>query len=66
MTTLYLPMAPNPVMGGHVIHVPIERVCDVDMSVEEGVQSIVTSGVAVDETEDAAVADSVGTATEGE
>jgi len=66
MTTLYLPMAPNPVMGGHVIHVPIERVCDVEMSVEEGVQSIVTSGVAVDETEDAAVADSVGTATEGE
>jgi len=46
MATLFLPMAPNPVMGGYVLHVSEERVYDVDMSVEEGIQSIVTSGVA--------------------
>ncbi|MFB6101468.1 MAG: DUF502 domain-containing protein [Haloplanus sp.] len=46
MVTLFLPMAPNPVMGGYVLHVTEERVFDVDMTVEEGIQSIVTSGVA--------------------
>ncbi|MFC6835403.1 DUF502 domain-containing protein [Halomarina ordinaria] len=47
MVTLFMPMAPNPVMGGFVLHVSRERVLDVDMTVEEGVQSIVTSGVTV-------------------
>ncbi|WP_459193914.1 DUF502 domain-containing protein [Halosimplex sp. J119] len=46
MTTLFMPMAPNPVMGGYVIHVSTEHVYDVDLSVEEGIRSIVTSGVA--------------------
>ncbi|MFC6764639.1 DUF502 domain-containing protein [Natrinema soli] len=46
MESLFLPMAPNPVMGGFVIHVAKERVIDVDMTVEEGIRSIVTSGVA--------------------
>jgi uncharacterized membrane protein len=46
MVTLFLPMAPNPVMGGYVLHVSEDRVVDVDMTVEEGIQSIVTSGVA--------------------
>jgi len=46
MVTLFLPMAPNPVMGGYVLHVAEEHVYDVDLSVEEGIQSIVTSGVA--------------------
>ncbi|MBX0303256.1 DUF502 domain-containing protein [Haloarcula salinisoli] len=50
MVTLFMPMAPNPVMGGHVVHVPVSRVCDVDMTVEEGLRSIVTSGVAIGET----------------
>ena len=45
MVTLFMPMAPNPVMGGFVIHVDRERVHDIDISVEEGIQSIVTSGV---------------------
>ncbi len=45
MMTLFMPMAPNPVMGGFVIHVDRERVFDIDISVEEGIQSIVTSGV---------------------
>ena len=47
--TLFMPLAPNPVMGGYVIHVPSERVYDVDLSVEEGIRSIVTSGVATGE-----------------
>jgi uncharacterized membrane protein len=46
MVTVFLPMAPNPVMGGYVLHVAEEYVFDVDMTVEEGIQSIVTSGVA--------------------
>jgi len=46
MVTVFLPMAPNPVMGGYVLHVAEEHVFDVNMSVEEGIQSIVTSGVA--------------------
>ena len=50
MTTLYLPMAPNPVMGGHVVHISDDKVYDVNMTVEEGIQSIVTSGIAVGET----------------
>ena len=49
MTTLFMPMAPNPVMGGFVIHVSTSRVVDVDMTVEEGIRSIVTSGVAIGE-----------------
>jgi uncharacterized membrane protein len=49
MQTLFLPMAPNPVMGGHVLHVSEERVYDVDLTVEEGIRSIVTSGVATSE-----------------
>lgn len=49
METLFLPMAPNPVMGGHVISVEESRVIDVDMTVEEGIRTIVTSGVAFEE-----------------
>jgi uncharacterized membrane protein len=46
MVTVFMPMAPNPVMGGYVLHVSAEHVVDVDLSVEEGIQAIVTSGVA--------------------
>ena len=46
VTTLFMPLAPNPVMGGYVIHVSSDRVYDVDLTVEEGIRSIVTSGVA--------------------
>jgi len=55
MTTLYLPMAPNPVMGGFVVHVDDEKVYDIDMSVEAGMRSLVTSGVAVNSTKDVPV-----------
>jgi uncharacterized membrane protein len=45
MVTLFMPMAPNPVMGGFVVSVDRERVVDLDISVQEGIQAIVTSGV---------------------
>ncbi|MFC5365898.1 DUF502 domain-containing protein [Salinirubrum litoreum] len=47
MYTMFLPLAPNPVMGGHLVHLPADKVMDVDMTVEEGIQAVVTSGVAV-------------------
>ncbi|QHS16290.1 DUF502 domain-containing protein [haloarchaeon 3A1-DGR] len=47
MRTLFMPMAPNPVMGGHVLFVPESRIVDVDLTVEEGIQALVTSGVAI-------------------
>jgi uncharacterized membrane protein len=47
--TVFLPMAPNPVMGGHVVFVPGSRVVEVDMTVEEGIRALVTSGVAIEE-----------------
>jgi uncharacterized membrane protein len=46
MVTMFLPMAPNPVTGGFLTHVPRSRVHDVEMTVEEGIRSILTSGVA--------------------
>jgi uncharacterized membrane protein len=49
METLFLPFAPNPVMGGFLVHVPAERVLDVDMSVEEGLTTVMTTGVATAE-----------------
>jgi hypothetical protein len=53
MLTLFLPLAPNPVMGGHLVHLPEDRVMDVEMTVEEGLQTIVTSGVAMGGDDDA-------------
>lgn len=47
MVTLFMPMAPNPVMGGFVLYVSADRVFDVDLTVEEGIRSVVTSGVAL-------------------
>ncbi|MFD1645735.1 DUF502 domain-containing protein [Haloarchaeobius litoreus] len=47
MVTLFLPLAPNPVMGGNLVHVPEHRIVDVDMSVEEGIRTVVTTGVAI-------------------
>jgi len=55
MITLFIPLAPNPVTGGFLTHVPRSRVYDVDMSIEEGVRSILTSGVASGERADGAV-----------
>lgn len=43
--TVFLPMAPNPVMGGHLTHVPVSRIEDIDMTVEQAVQYILTTGI---------------------
>ena len=43
--TLFLPMAPNPVMGGHLTHIPTNQVHDIDMTIEQAVQYILTTGV---------------------
>ena len=48
MRTLFMPMAPNPVMGGHVLFVPERRVVEIDLSIEEGIRALVTSGVALE------------------
>lgn len=45
MQTLLLPMGPNPVMGGFTIYVPTDRLYDLDISIEEGLQAVATSGV---------------------
>ncbi len=50
MLTLFVPLAPNPMMGGFLTHIPEERAIDIDMTVEEGIRSIATLGIAtVDE-----------------
>jgi len=46
MVSMFLPLAPNPVTGGLLTYVPESNVYDIDMTVEEGVRSILTSGVA--------------------
>lgn len=53
MQTVFVPLAPNPVMGGHLINVPRDRVYDVDLSVEEGMQAVMTTGMAIDASVDA-------------
>jgi uncharacterized membrane protein len=52
MLTLFLPLAPNPVMGGHLVHLPSDRVMDVDLTVEEGLRAVVTSAVALRDPDD--------------
>lgn len=52
MMSLFLPMGPNPVMGGFVIYVARDRVHDIDIGVDEGLQAIITSGVTISEDED--------------
>lgn len=46
MVTMFIPMAPNPVTGGFLTYVPREDVLDIEMTVEDGVRTILTSGVA--------------------
>ncbi|SDM56076.1 Uncharacterized membrane protein [Halogranum gelatinilyticum] len=48
MQTLFVPLAPNPVMGGFLVHFSTEQIYDVDMTVEEAIQALVTSGVSVE------------------
>jgi len=48
MVSMFLPLAPNPVTGGLLTYIPQSDVYDIDMTIEEGIQSILTSGVATD------------------
>lgn len=48
MLTVFLPMGPNPFMGGFMMHMSEEEVYRLDLSVEEGISSIVSFGVAVE------------------
>ncbi|WP_226040062.1 DUF502 domain-containing protein [Natrinema sp. DC36] len=56
MVTIMVPLAPNPATNGYVMHMPTEKVHEVDLTVEEAFRSIATLGVA---------ADSLGEATSG-
>lgn len=49
MVTVFVPLAPNPVMGGHLLNLPQDRVYDLDLSVEEGMEAIMTTGMTIDE-----------------
>lgn len=46
LLTVFVPLAPNPVMGGFLLYVSEEDVIDVDMTVEEAARSLITSGIA--------------------
>lgn len=48
LVTVFVPMAPNPVMGGHLLSLPRDRVYDVDLSVQEGMEAIMTTGMTLD------------------
>lgn len=49
LVSLFVPFAPNPVMGGFLVHVPRARVIEVEMTVEEAGRAIITSGFAAGE-----------------
>ncbi|MDY7082563.1 MAG: DUF502 domain-containing protein [Halobacteria archaeon] len=42
--TVFLPMSPNPT-AGHLLMIPEEKLEEVDMSVKEGIQMIMTTGM---------------------
>jgi uncharacterized membrane protein len=48
MLTVFMPMGPNPFMGGFILHLAQEEVYEIDLSVKEGISSIVSFGVAVE------------------
>jgi uncharacterized membrane protein len=48
MQTLFVPLAPNPVMGGFLVHVSAEQIHEVDITVEEAIETIVTTGISID------------------
>jgi len=54
MVTIMVPLAPNPATNGYVMHMPTEKVHEVDLTVEEAFRSIATLGVAADSLGEAA------------
>lgn len=51
LVTLFVPLAPNPVMGGFLIHVSRSKVYDIDMTVEQAARALITSGIAAGDEE---------------
>jgi uncharacterized membrane protein len=49
MMTVFMPFGPNPVMGGFVLYITEDRVHDIDLTVEEGITSVVSFGVAIED-----------------
>ena len=47
MHVCFVPLAPNPVMGGFMVCVADEDIHDIDLTVQEAFQALVTSGVAI-------------------
>jgi uncharacterized membrane protein len=45
LVSVFMPMGPNPVMGGFILHLRPDRVHDVDLTVEEGLSAVVSFGV---------------------
>ena len=43
---MFLPLAPNPVTGGFLTYIPKKDLYDIEMTVDEAIRSILTSGVA--------------------
>jgi len=48
MISVFMPMGPNPFMGGFILHLSEDEVYELDLSVEEGISSIVSFGVAIE------------------
>lgn len=48
MLTVFMPMGPNPFMGGFILHLSQDEVYELDLTVEEGISSIISFGVAVE------------------
>ncbi len=46
---IFIPFAPNPVTGGFLTYMPRERVTDLEMSVEDAIRNVITSGIAGEE-----------------
>lgn len=55
VVTMFIPFAPNPVTGGFLTYACEDQLIDVDMTVDEGVRNVITSGVAGHESDQAAV-----------
>lgn len=66
-TTVYMPLAPNPLVGGHLVHVSADRLSAVDLTVRQALSRLVTLDAdEIDGGEGAAiVAGEDGTAIEG-
>lgn len=57
---VYMPKSPNPTQGDFLL-VPGDEITELDMSVSQGLRLLVTTGIAEEKTEMAALQDEVGT-----